>query len=255
MEPIAVYRLPLFLVTVFSFLVERLERRCHYPCAEEPRTQDVAFRVDARADRDSVTLGGWLPQRSKDGGLTKQGAPWFSVELDRAAAPWAYTKEGGPQRAIAALEAMATLLGVVLLSPAGSSGQPLRAQLVLPALTDNRGNALALARLATVKFPLTLVACELSAQLEARSMRLSLDWVPREFNVEADALSNGDVDGFDPAQRKSLDVALYPWLVLRRLQQEAAEFYGADATDLTEVVVRRRRGRNHKGSEPALAAW
>ena len=152
---------------------------------------------------------------------------------------------------------MATLVGVALLAPPTSAGPPLRAQLVLPALTDNRGNALALARLATVRFPLTLVACELSAQLEARGMRLALEWAPREFNSEADSFSNGDTTGFDPRLRQQLDPATHPWLVLGALRRQAEEFYAARGDERLQVVGRQRKRRTQaRGSrDQPLGTW
>ena len=39
--------------------------------------------------------------------------PWFSLEVDRALAPWAFAK-GHPKKVIAALELLATLVGIRL---------------------------------------------------------------------------------------------------------------------------------------------
>ena len=38
----------------------------------------------------------------------------------------------------------------------------------------------------------------LAAQLEHRGCELSLEWVPREVNREADRLADGDTSGFSP---------------------------------------------------------
>ena len=51
----------------------------------------------------------------------------------------------------------------------------------------------------SVKFLLAPVLLELYIQLRKKGMELRLDWIPRDLNSEADALSNMNFDGFDPA--------------------------------------------------------
>ena len=60
-------------------------------------------------------------------------------------------------------------------------------------------------KLSSVSFPLCAVAMELAAVSEKLSLDLSLKWCPREMNDEADALSNADTSGFDPALRIEVD--------------------------------------------------
>ena len=86
---------------------------------------------------------------------------------------------------------------------------------VLRAFTDNQGNGFALNTLLTTKLPLGLVVMELGAQLAHRNVALEAAWTPRTHNAEADALSNGDVRGFDPAKR--VDMSHPVWLVLHDL--------------------------------------
>ena len=71
--------------------------------------------------------------------------------------------------------------------------------------------------------PLCAVAIELVAQLEARGAELSLDWIPRDANREADALADGE--GFDPALRVSTDLRDVRWLVLNDLLDAGARFF------------------------------
>ena len=47
-------------------------------------------------------------------------------------------------------------------------------------------------------FPLCVVAMELAAQLEKANAWVYTEWTPRDLNVEADALTNEDFEGFDP---------------------------------------------------------
>ena len=66
---------------------------------------------------------------------------------------------------------------------------------------------------------------ELAAQQEARGLELGLQWAPREFNAEADALADGRVDGFDPQLRVGTDLASVKWMVLPALLEAVGAFY------------------------------
>ena len=64
-------------------------------------------------------------------------------------------------------------------------------------------------------------------QLRARAMALSLSWTPRDQNAEADALADGQVDSFDPAQRVGGRAGDIPWLILPGLLRTGEAFYKA----------------------------
>ncbi len=214
--------LPLFVMVVLEFLAERIARRRHYPSAEVRSKLAEAPRVDARAEGDAIGLGGWLPTRDGSGVIATSASPWFSFQLDRASAPWAYARNGQPYRSIASLEALAALTAVVAFGdafPPSTDGT-----LLIPGVTDNRGNRYALSRLQGTRFPLSAVVMELSAQLETRGARLELAWVPRDLNSEADALSNGITDGFSEAARIPVDYGSMKWLILDRILEAGAAF-------------------------------
>ena len=90
--------------------------------------------------------------------------------------------------------------------------------------TDNEGCAAALSKLQSTKFPLCCVVMELAARTAAARCRLQLEWTPRESNDEADALSNGRTEGFDPAKRILVDLASVRWLVLTELMESGRQF-------------------------------
>jgi len=151
------------------------------------------------------------------------GERWFSTRLDKESAPWAFAK-GEPLRAIASLEMFAALLCIVAFGdgwPSGATGG-----VALQGITDNLGNTLAVARLMTSKFPLVVILAEPSAQLRRRGMELSLQWVPRDQNTEADALTNEEFGAFDPAKRVAIDLSRVSWCILPRLMRVAQELYG-----------------------------
>ncbi len=126
------------------------------------------------------------------------------LNLSPDTAPWAYSRQGEPYRSIASLEAFATLIAVIAFY--NKTDRYYDHVITLPTLTDNQGNEAALHKLSSSSFPLSIVIMELAAQLESRNARLDLHWIPRESNVEADRLSNGDSSGFDPRHRVDVDV-------------------------------------------------
>ena len=71
-------------------------------------------------------------------------------------------------------------------------------------------------------------------------MDLSLGWVPRESNVEADALTEERFEGFAPELRVRVAWDAVPWLVLPGLMAAAGELF--------TLSEERRRGRKSLGS-------
>ncbi len=213
--------LPIYVRLVLNFLAQRIGRRRSYPSAETRRRRQDAFRVDASARGDKIGVGGWYPVRDEAGIISTRCSPWFAVELDRSSAPWAYSR-GHPYRTIAALEAVAALLAIKLCSSHLQHADD--ATLVVPGLSDNRGNRYALSKLQSTKFPLCGVLMELSCILEAANVRLALDWAPRELNAEADQLSNLDTRGFEETNRIDAGEALQNWHALDQIMSSGMEF-------------------------------
>ena len=178
----------------------------------------IAFRADAKAEGQCVRLGGWECLR----GTLPAHARWFSVDLNKANAPWAFSR-GEPFRTIASLELFATLLCIVTFGdawPKGACGEVL-----LQGITDNLGNTFAVSKLMTSKFPLVVILAEVAAQLRSRSMVLNLGWTPRDQNEEADALTNGDFAAFDKNRRVEVDVSKVDWLILPRMLEVSQHIY------------------------------
>ncbi len=236
--------LPLFVISVLDHLAERFEKRRHYPSAERRVREAEAFRVDAMAEGNTIGIGGWRPCRGDDGCIDRALSSWFAVTLDEASAPWAFER-GAPYRSIAALEAMGALLAIIAFAPQGQENSD--STLMMTGVTDNLGNQFILSRLMTTKFPLCVVLMEAAAQLEARGMRLCLNWTPREGNSEADQLSNGITDGFTPGRRVHIDVRKIPWLVLDRLMAQGCAFERAknNLRDKPQSA-RRKRGKRDR---------
>ena len=147
--------------------------------------------------------------------------PWFSFRVDEKMAPWLMKRGNNPKRMIAALELLATLAALKFWGARGGSGMKARAK----AFTDNRGNAFAVVKGMSTKYPITLLLMELAEELRDRDMRLDLEWVKRDENTIADALSNEDWSEFEAEHREQRRPEEIGWKVLDRLQTRGEELY------------------------------
>ena len=212
-------KLPWSLAFIYTVLIEAL-RGPGRTVEVRPRALHLgeAFRADAKAEGMDVVVGGWETL----GGVDPKRARWYSVRLTRTSAPWAFSR-GEPYRTIAALELFATVLSIVAFS--GRWPKCATGSIALSGATDNGGNSFVVTRMMTSKFPLVVVLAELAFQLRDLDLDLSLGWVPRDQNTEADALSNESWDDFDVKNRVHLDLAAVPWKVLPRYMAAAEDLY------------------------------
>ena len=117
------------------------------------------------------------------------------------------------------------MLVAVLTLTEPAAGCVRRGSIMLPLLTDNRGNSFALTRLMSTKYPLCLLVMELAVALEDRGLALTAEWAPREWNAEADALTNSRFEGLAEANRVRFDMLSHPWRVLNSLLRDGRQFY------------------------------
>ena len=167
-----------------------------------------AFRTDAKAEGNDVAIGGWQTSITTD----PMKAKWFAIVLNEENTPWLRAR-GEPFQVIASLELLATLFAVMAFWPEGKA-EGYEVRLTGTGLTDNRGNAYVVSRMLTTKFPLCAILMELAEQLERRGSWLKQAWCPREQNIEADALTNGDYHQFHPDNRIILDPRTIKWVIL-----------------------------------------
>ena len=155
------------------------------------------------------------------------------------------------------------MFGVLAFWPEGP-GVDGRAVLGGTGITDNKGNGYVIARLMTTKFPLCVVLMELVEQLEARGSWLKLSWVPRQQNEEADALTNGCFEGFDPALRVDIDLADIRWKVMDAMMAAGGGLVGelerlrAQKRELKarmKEVKKKRKKRLEDGSLREREPW
>ena len=105
-------KLPVMLRVLMSWLADRLEggERLQRPDVGVQGAICQVFYTDAKAEDGRAWIGGFL-----EISLGCQG-PWFSLEVEKGWAPWAFVK-GDTKKVIAALELLATLIGVRLWVP------------------------------------------------------------------------------------------------------------------------------------------
>ena len=185
------------------------------PCQDPSVHLGEVFRMDAKAEGEKIVIGGW---RLPPSGRTQE-APWFSVTLTRATAPWAYAR-GEPFRTIASLELLGSLVSLMVLVPERAAKGDTSALITLTSSTDNQGNSFLLDKLLTTRYPLGIVLMELAHQMRVRRMVLRARWLPRLQNQEADDLTNDEFRHFDMTKRIAVDLKTVGFAVMDRLFEE-----------------------------------
>eukprot|EP00434_Breviolum_minutum_P017229 symbB.v1.2.015209.t1/scaffold1104.1/size137596/5 len=150
-------------------------------------------------------------------------ADWVKAEpIRELRAPPRVAGEGEPFRTIAAAELLAVTVAVVVFGKeAGWRGADGR--FTISGFTDNSSNTFVVDKFLTTKFPVSLVLMELAYQLASLKANLSLQWIPREQNEEADDLSKERFDRFDPAKRIEVDLEEMGFKVIPRLAEVAGQ--------------------------------
>ncbi|CAE8685181.1 unnamed protein product [Polarella glacialis] len=166
------------------------------------------FRSDAKAGDTIATIGGWECRRGADASQAR----WFFLRVNASWAPWAFAINSDPKRVIAALELLGTILCVKLFC--AEWGREFCGAGLIRGSTDDLGNSFATQKLMSAKWPLTVLLMELSETLRVLDADLHLGWTCREFNQEADDLTNDKFDGFNPSRRIPIEGYAIPWLVL-----------------------------------------
>ena len=131
----AFVKIPLAVQLTMRYFLAAVEAKPVRPPKSLPRVGGEIFRVDAKADKGLVSIGGW----ESFGGTPPDRARWFSVVLDRSNAPWIFVK-GEPFKLIAALELLAITVAVMIFGP-GAPWQDHAGRSVLTAYTDNLVNS------------------------------------------------------------------------------------------------------------------
>ena len=188
-------------------------------CRSKAKHLGDVFRLVAKAEGENVAIGGW---RCRDGRPTRE-AEWFAVTLNRRNTAWAFAR-GEAFRTIASLELLGALVSVVVLLSESEARSATSGLVTLTCGTDNQGNTYLLDRLLTTTYPLGVILMELSCQLGLRRACLHARWIPRLQNEEADALTNGDFQHFDPKLRIPVSFDQLQLRVLNELFEEGEAY-------------------------------
>ena len=202
---------------MLRFFLEAVSRDPLRPPKGIPRTGGKIFRVDAKAEGATVVIGGW----ETHGGTVPSESRWFSVRLTRKNAPWVFVK-GEPFKVIASLELLAITVAIMLFEPE-AKWKGMAGRLSLTAFTDNQANSYVLDKYMSTAFPLSVVLIELALHLQRSQVDLDLQWIPRDQNVEADALTNEEFGDFNADLRLPVEIEELKFLVLHQLIKFAEE--------------------------------
>ena len=176
-------------------------------------TADCIPQVDAQASAQRTGTGGWIPVADCTGKLDPWLSSWFSLEITKDEFPWIFERRDRQSLVISTREALAILVSLELRFGDYSDTEDKRV-LIVPSVTDNRGNGAALNKLMSTHFPSSAVLMELASFMKARNLRTFLEWAPREYNREADQLANDIMDAFDPEKRLRVSASTLTWNIL-----------------------------------------
>jgi hypothetical protein len=205
---------------ILSYLADRLEKGERIMVVPElPEDNGVLFRTDAKAENGKATVGGWYCGDSENPKLAK----WWFLEITREHFEWAFAKENNPQRTIATLELLGTLLAIIIFDI--KKERFTKATVTISADTDNQGITLAMKKFMTTKWPLAPVLMELSEQLRSRNLELHLSWIHRDLNYLADAIMNEDFKEFSPGNRIGVDPRSIRWRILPEAMKWSKDVY------------------------------
>ena len=185
----------------------------HYDCGTKISSVDCTPRVDAQASDSRTGTGGWFPAPDEDGRLSTWRSSWFSLEITREDFPCVFEKGNRPSLIISTLEALALLVALKIKFGQEPDPNDMRV-LIVPSITDNRGNGAVLNKLMSTRFPSSAVLMELASFMKHRGMWAIVEWAPRECNKEADMLANGDTSLFDPERRIHVAAGTLVWNVV-----------------------------------------
>jgi hypothetical protein len=95
---------------------------------------------------------------------------------------------------------------------------------------------------------------ELTAALAKRGLWLNLEWIPRELNVEADALTNLEFGSFDPALRIPVSWSDLPFDTMEALLKEGLLFE-AELEARKQLTADTKPTKNRKRRRTDKTAW
>ena len=243
-EPRKTYTAPWAVRIILTWIKQRLLATDALQIVPELKeSQGEWFRSDAKAEEGLAVIGGWECLNN----TPPKKARWFSIRVEEAWAPWVFAKANDPKRVIASLELLGTILCLIYFGDRINSDK--LGTIAITGSTDNQGNAYVAQKLLSTKWPLTISLMELVEQMRCRKVELYLQWVQRDSNVEADALTNDDYSAFEPCNRVEIDGSKIPWAVLPLVMAESQLVY-EDMVRVRERPCKRQGPKARKSDDP-----
>ena len=184
----SIRRVPPYVAFILKYLAREVSSKRHYDCGSKISPAVCTPRVDAQASDSRTGIGGWFPALDEDGRISTWRSSWISLEITREDFPWVFEKGDRPSLIISTLEALALVVALKIRFGQDPDPNEMRV-LIVPSITDNRGNGAVLNKLMSTKFPSSAVLMELASFMKHRGMRAVVEWAPRECNREADMLA------------------------------------------------------------------
>ena len=176
--------------------------------------QALIGAADAFTTEADAGLGGWwLPTGCT---LAPQNTLWFQISLQHSNLPaWFCSPQSNMQCRIAALEALAQLV-LLILQVQGTAAPQVQSILVqVPQLCDNAGVASLSSKMLSQKNPLSYMLQAIGYFSCKLGVILQVSHIAGVRNIWADMLSRGKVpEGFNMANRRCIDLATVltePW--------------------------------------------
>ena len=170
--------------------------------------------ADAYATEADAGLGGWwLPTGCT---LAPQNALWFQISLQHGDLPaWFCSPQSNMQCRIAALEALAQLVLLILQVQETAAPQVQSILVQVPQLCDNAAVASLSSKMLSQKNPLSYMLQAIGYFSCKLGVILQVSHIAGVRNIWADMLSRGRVpEGFNVANRRCIDLAKVltePW--------------------------------------------
>ena len=164
-----------------------------------------------------------------------------------------FKEDGASQWCPTAAELLASYAASFAFGHLEKGGGSKNLRMAITGGTDNKSNLALQEKNMSTKWPLLAVQMQVSSQLLANGVRMRLRWRPREENVPADAITNGDHSLFDVKNRVEFSLDDLPLSFFRELCASRNEFMSLRET---QVDVKPAEGKQSKRQKLASkTAW